>query len=62
MTPLARCAPIALAALLLAGCEHVSEPWVSGSQAEALAAERTRSEAQEQALRGRLRRYGGAYQ
>ena len=54
---------LALAAALLAGCSgSISEPWVSGTQAEALEAERTRTEAQHQALRARLERYGGAYQ
>ncbi|MDZ7786684.1 MAG: hypothetical protein U5K73_00645 [Halofilum sp. (in: g-proteobacteria)] len=55
-------APLALTALLLAGCEPVQEPWVSGNQADALEQERTRSAQRSQELRGRLQRYGGAYQ
>lgn len=51
-----------LAALLFAGCEPISEPWVSGRQAEALENERTRTDEQKQALRERLQRYGDAYQ
>lgn len=48
--------------LLVAGCEPISEPWVSGEQAELLDQERTRSDEQKNALRERLRKYGGAYQ
>ncbi len=54
-----------LAALLpaaLAACDPISEPWVAGGQAETLADERTRGEAQQDELRDRLDRYGGAYE
>lgn len=46
----------------LVGCEPISEPWVSGAEAERLEDERTRTEEQQQALRQRLNNYGGAYQ
>ena len=52
----------ALITLPLAACEPVSDPWVSGRQAEMLEGERTRSPEQAQELRGRLERYGDAYQ
>lgn len=48
--------------VLVAGCEPVSEPWVSGEQAERLEAERSRTDEQKAVLRERLRNYGGAYQ
>lgn len=51
----------AIAIGALAGCEPVSEPWVSGEQAEALEAELTRTSEQSEALRARLQNYGGAY-
>lgn len=47
---------------VLVACEPISEPWVSGDQAEALADERARDEAQKDELRDRLERYGGAYE
>ena len=54
---------ITLLVLGVTACgEPISEPWLSGGQAETLEAERTRSDAQEQELRARLRRYGDAYQ
>ncbi len=54
---------IAAAAVALAGCsESISEPWVSGEQAEALKGERTRTADQKQVLRTRLENYAGAYQ
>ncbi|WP_070989862.1 hypothetical protein [Halofilum ochraceum] len=60
---LARAAGIGIAILMLAGCSgSISEPWVSGSQAEKLESERTRSAEQKQALRDRLENYAGAYQ
>lgn len=61
---LARNTLVALAAaLLLAGCSgDISEPWVSGDQATALQAERTRTDEQQKELRARLERYGDAYQ
>lgn len=52
----------AMAVSLVVGCEPVSEPWVSGKQAERLESERTRTDDQRDALRARLRNYGGAYQ
>lgn len=48
-----------LIALVLAGCERISEPWVSGSQAEALEDERVRTDDQKRDLRARLERAGG---
>ncbi len=58
-----RGAVIGIAILMLAGCSgSISEPWVSGSQAEALESERTRSAEQKKALRARLQNYAGAYQ
>lgn len=62
MARLNQWAPLVLAALFLAGCEPISEPWVSGGQGEALEQERTRTANQSQELRGRLERYGNAYQ
>lgn len=54
---------VAAAALAaLPGCEPISEPWVPGGQAELREQERTRTDAQRDALRARLRDYGGAYQ
>lgn len=54
---------LAAAALTaLPGCEPVAEPWVPGEQAELLEKERTRTDEQKNALRERLRQYGGAYQ
>jgi len=58
-----RWAAAALAVTLLAGCSgSISEPWVSGTQAEALESERMRSDDQKQVLRARLERYADAYQ
>lgn len=58
-----RWAAAALAVTLLAGCsESISEPWVSGTQAEALESERNRSSDEQRALRGRLENYADAYQ
>ena len=63
MTNPTRWLPVGLVVLALTGCsEPISDPWVSGQQAEALEAERSRGAEQKQALRGRLERYGGAYQ
>ena len=60
---LVRGATIGIALMILAGCSgSISEPWVSGSQAEALESERTRSAEQQQVLRARLENYAGAYQ
>jgi len=60
---LVRGAVTAIAMILLAGCSgSISEPWVSGTQAEALESERTRSAEQKKALRARLENYAGAYQ
>ncbi|MDZ7787793.1 MAG: hypothetical protein U5K73_06605 [Halofilum sp. (in: g-proteobacteria)] len=60
---LVRGAAIGIAMMMLAGCSgSISEPWVSGSQAEALESERTRSAEQKQVLRARLENYAGAYQ
>ncbi|MFP4252769.1 MAG: hypothetical protein ACLFRM_09050 [Guyparkeria sp.] len=57
-----RWATIAAALGLLVGCSgSISEPWVSGAQAERLEDERTRSTEQQRALRDRLANYGGAY-
>lgn len=57
---------IRAAAVLLAlsgtACEPISEPWVSGAQAEALADERVRGADEKAVLRQRLERAGGAYQ
>lgn len=58
-----RGAVIGIAILMVAGCSgSISEPWVPGSQAEALESERTRSAEQKKALRARLQNYAGAYQ
>jgi hypothetical protein len=52
-----------LAVAGVAGCSgEISEPWVSGTQAEQLEAERSRSATAQKALRGRLERYADAYQ
>lgn len=60
---LVRGAAIGIAMMMLAGCSgSISEPWVPGSQAEALESERTRSAEQKQVLRARLENYAGAYQ
>jgi hypothetical protein len=60
---LVRGAAIGIAMFLLAGCSgSISEPWVSGTQAEALESERTRTAEQKQVLRARLENYAGAYQ
>lgn len=48
--------------VLLAGCEPISEPWVSGQWGERLEDERTRTHEQQRELERRLRNYGGAYQ
>ena len=59
----ARGAALGIAIMLLAGCSgSISEPWVSGTQAEALKDERTRTAEQKQVLRARLENYAGAYQ
>lgn len=63
MHNLVRGAAIAVAMMILAGCSgSISEPWVSGSQAEALESERTRSADNQKVLRARLENYAGAYQ
>lgn len=53
----------AVAIALLAGCSgSISEPWVSGTQAEAVESERTRDADEQKVLRSRLMRYADAYQ
>lgn len=53
---------LAAATAILGGCSgQISEPWVSGGQAEALEAERTRSADQKRELTHRLQRYATAY-
>lgn len=60
---LLRGAVIGFAMIILAGCSgSISEPWVSGSWAETLESERTRTAEQQQELRARLEKYAGAYQ
>ncbi len=50
------------ATAVLAGCNgQISEPWVSGQQAEALEAERTMSADQKRELTHRLQRYASAH-
>lgn len=50
------------ATVILGGCNgSISEPWVSGQQAEALEDERTRSAEHKRELERRLQRYASAY-
>lgn len=50
------------ATAILGGCNgQISEPWVSGQQAEALEGERTSSADQKRELAHRLQRYASAY-
>jgi len=51
-----------LTIFVLAACQPVSEPWVSGAKAKRLQQERTRTAEQSDVLRERLKRYGSAYQ
>lgn len=58
-----RCVVVAFAIALIAGCSgSISEPWVSGAQADDLELERTRSAEEKQMLGRRLARYADAYQ
>lgn len=51
------------ATAILSGCYgQISEPWVSGQQAETLEAERARTTDQRRELAHRLQRYASAYQ
>ncbi|MDZ7829008.1 MAG: hypothetical protein U5K33_05815 [Halofilum sp. (in: g-proteobacteria)] len=52
----------AVLVVLLAGCEPISEPWVSGEWGERLEDERTRTHDQKRELERRLQNYGDAYQ